>query len=175
MNIFDIVIIVILGFCLIRGIFRGLVKEVSSIVGVLGGAYAAYSYYPDMAKLLSRWIFDPVIQNIIGFLIIFSLIFFLISLLGIVIKYLMKIVFLGGVDRVCGGGFGLIKGVLISAVLLFMLTSFLPKNSDLVKDSMVAPGLNLVSEKMVLLVSSDMKDKFLKKIEEYKKVWKNLK
>ncbi|MGD9324868.1 MAG: CvpA family protein, partial [Desulfobacterales bacterium] len=34
MNPFDIIIIVILGYSLVRGIFRGLVKEVSSIVGV---------------------------------------------------------------------------------------------------------------------------------------------
>jgi membrane protein required for colicin V production len=34
----------------IRGIFRGLVRELASIVGVLGGFYAAYSYYPHVAQ-----------------------------------------------------------------------------------------------------------------------------
>ncbi|PQP34359.1 colicin V production protein, partial [Desulfobacteraceae bacterium SEEP-SAG9] len=33
MNPLDILIIVIAGFCLIRGIFRGLIKELSSIIG----------------------------------------------------------------------------------------------------------------------------------------------
>ncbi|MGD9259358.1 MAG: CvpA family protein, partial [Desulfobacterales bacterium] len=37
MNPFDILIIIILGYSLIRGLFRGLVKEVASIIGVLGG------------------------------------------------------------------------------------------------------------------------------------------
>ena len=46
MNPFDMVIVVILSFCLIRGFFRGLIKELASIVGVLGGFYAAYTYYP---------------------------------------------------------------------------------------------------------------------------------
>jgi membrane protein required for colicin V production len=39
-------ILTILSYGLIRGIFRGLVREISSIVGVLGGFYAAYLIIP---------------------------------------------------------------------------------------------------------------------------------
>ena len=46
MNPFDILMLIILAYGLIRGIFRGLVRELASIIGVLGGFYAAYSYYP---------------------------------------------------------------------------------------------------------------------------------
>ena len=53
MNPFDMLIIVVLAFSVIRGIFRGLVKELSSIVGVMAGFYAAYSYYPSIAGLLA--------------------------------------------------------------------------------------------------------------------------
>ena len=56
MNLFDIVVVIIIGFCLIRGGFRGLVKELSAIVGVLAGYYGAYTYYPEVAAMLSRWI-----------------------------------------------------------------------------------------------------------------------
>jgi len=38
MNPFDTIIAIILGYCLIRGFFRGLIKELSSIIGVLGGS-----------------------------------------------------------------------------------------------------------------------------------------
>jgi len=41
MNALDVVIAVIVGFCLIRGIFRGLIKELSSIIGVFAGFYFA--------------------------------------------------------------------------------------------------------------------------------------
>ena len=56
MNLFDIVILVIIGFCLIRGGFRGLIKEVAAIVGVLGGFYGAYRYYQILGGILSKWI-----------------------------------------------------------------------------------------------------------------------
>ena len=69
MNPFDILIITILAYGLIRGIFRGLIREISSIVGVLGGFYAAYSYYPHVANLISAWISNPAYLNILSYLI----------------------------------------------------------------------------------------------------------
>jgi len=157
MNFLDITIIIILGFSVIRGVFRGLIKELSSIIGVLGGFYAAYSYYMVLARPLSRWI-----SNII-------------SILGVVIKYVLNIAFLGWVDRICGAGFGITKGILIASVLLITLTAFLPKNAPVIKDSMLAPHVTLVSEKMAKVVSKDMKHKFTAKLAELKKAWKKMK
>jgi membrane protein required for colicin V production len=114
MNTFDIVIIIIFGFCMIRGFFRGLIKELSSIIGVLGGFYAAYTYYMQVAIPLSGWIQNDSYRNILSFLIIFCAVFLIISILGVIIKYILNITFLGWVDRICGTGFGLIKGVLIA-------------------------------------------------------------
>jgi len=99
MNFFDIIVIVILGYCLIRGVFRGFIKELSSIIGVLGGFYAAFTYYMVVAKPLSKWIANSGYLNILSFLIIFCGVFIMISILGVIINYLLKIVFLGWLDR----------------------------------------------------------------------------
>jgi len=171
MNSFDIIIIVILSFCVIRGVFRGLIKELSSIVGVLGGYYFAYSYYMVLAKPLSRWISNTSYLNILSFLIIFSGILILISILGVVIKYVLKIAYLGWVDRICGAGFGITKGILIVSVLLITLTAFLPKNVPVIKNSLLAPHVTMISEKMAKIISPDMKRKFNSKIAALKKTW----
>ena len=171
MNLFDIIVIVILGYCLIRGIFRGLVKELSSIIGVFGGFYAAYTYYPVLAKPLSKWIANVGYLNILSFLIIFCGVFIVISILGIIINYLLKIVFLGWLDRVSGAMFGAMKGILIVSVLLIALTAFLPKNTPIIKDSLLAPYVTLVSEKMAKVISKDMKHDFSTKIATIKKAW----
>ncbi len=175
MNFFDIVIIIILGFGVIRGVFRGLIKELASIIGVLGGFYAAYSYYMVLARLLSRWISNVAYLNILSFLIIFCGILIIISILGVVIKYVLNIAFLGWVDRICGAGFGIIKGILIASVLLITLTAFLPRNAPVIKNSMLAPHITLVSEKMAKIVSRDMKHNFKVKLAELKKAWKKMK
>ena len=171
MNAFDIFIVVVVGFCLIRGVFRGLIKELSSIIGVLAGFYAAYTYYVKLAHLLSRWISDTGYLNIFSFLIIFCCVFILISVLGVVIKYLLNVAFLGWIDRICGAGFGLIKGILIVSIVMISLTAFLPKGSPLIKKSLLAPHVALVSETMAKVVSKDMKGEFASKIDALKKAW----
>ena len=172
MNSFDIVIIVIFGFCMIRGFFRGLIKELFSIIGVLGGFYAAYTYYMQVAIPLSGWIQNDSYRNILSFLIIFCAVFLIISILGVIIKYILNITFLGWADRICGAGFGLIKGVLIVSVLLIAFTTFLPKGAPVIKNSLLAPHVRMVSEKMVKVVPAEMKHSFLAKMEELKKAWK---
>jgi membrane protein required for colicin V production len=172
MNPFDIFIIIVISYSIIRGLFRGLVKEVSSIIGVLGGFYAAHSYYPMIAKLLAGIVKDQSYLNIMSFLIIFCGILIVISILGVVIKYLLNVAFLGWIDRICGVGFGLIKGVLIVTVIFIILTTFLSKGTPLIKKSILAPHVIWISEKMVGLVSDDMKKDFFTKLDEFKKAWK---
>ena len=172
MNPFDILTIVILAYSIIRGIFRGLIKEMSSIVGVLAGYYAAYSYYAAIAALLSRWITNTAYVNIVSFLILFSVVFLIVSALGVILKYVLRIAFMGWLDRICGAAFGLAKAILIAAVLLIVLTTFLPQNAPIVTHSVLAPHVTTVSEIMVKVLSKDMKQKFYTKMEALKKSWK---
>jgi membrane protein required for colicin V production len=172
MNPFDILIAVILGFCLIRGIFRGLVKELSSIIGVMAGFYAAYSYYAYLAKFMAKFLAITAYSEITSFLLIFCAVFIIISILGVIIKYLLSISFLGWVDRICGAGFGLIKGLLIAFIVFIAFTTFLPKNNTIMKKSLLAPHLSYVPAKMIKIVNQDMKRRFTKNIEGLKKAWK---
>ena len=171
MNYLDIIIVVILSYCVIRGVFRGLIKELSSIIGVFGGFYAAYTYYTMVAKLLSKWISNPGYLNILSFMVVFCVVFLVISILGVIINYLLKLAFLGWFDRFCGAVFGAMKGMLIVSVILISLTTFLPKGTPVIKDSLLSPHVTLISEKMIKVVPKDMKDTFTTKITELKKEW----
>lgn len=175
MNLLDYVFIVILGYCLIRGIFRGLIKELSSIVGVLAGLYGAYTYYPHLAKFLARWISDTGYLNIISCLLIFIGVYLVISALGVMIKYFMNIAFLGWTDRLAGALFGAVKGGLIIAALILILTTFLPKNTHVLRDSMGARYMMQVSATLVQLASKDMKQLFGTKKDELSKAWQTKK
>ncbi|WDN89244.1 membrane protein required for colicin V production [Desulfosarcina sp. BuS5] len=172
MNLLDMFIVAILCFCMIRGIFRGLVSELFAIIGVFAGFYTAYTYYLKIAKPLLSWISNQAYLNILSFLIIFCVVFFAINFLGLLIRYILNIVFLGWVDRICGSVFGLIKGILIVSVFLVVLTSFLDKGAPVIKDSMLSKHVMLISENMARVVSEDMKKKFSEKIQALKKEWK---
>ena len=175
MNAFDILVAVILSYSLIRGLFRGLVKELASIIGVLGGFLAAYSLYGVAAGYLSGLVSNPAYRNILAFMVIFCVVVILVNLLAVVIKYVLRIVFLGWLDRLGGVAFGVVKGVLIVSVIFLVLTAFLPKGTPLIRDSMSAPYISMVSEKLAALVSNDIKSEFSAKLDALKKAWNILK
>jgi membrane protein required for colicin V production len=172
MNPLDMVIVVIVSFCLIRGLFRGLVKELSSIIGVLVGFYAAYTYYAVLVRFVSKWTPHLAYLNIISFLFIFCSVFIVISIFGIIIKYILNISFLTWVDRIFGSIFGLIKGGLIVAIIVLALTAFLDKGTTVISRSILAPHITLLSEKMINVVPDDMEKNYKKKLNEFKKDWK---
>ena len=173
MNPLDIVIVIIFCFCVIRGFFRGLIKEISSIIGVFVGYFLAYTYFEQAAEIIRKWEFieDPSILNIVSFLCIFCAAFFVVSIIGVIIRYILKNIFLGWIDSTFGGVFGFVKATLISSVLLISLATFLPKESTLVKESFLAPHVNIVADKMIKMVPERFKNKFYDKMDEVKEFW----
>jgi membrane protein required for colicin V production len=174
MNLLDFILISILVFCLIRGIFRGLVKELTAIVGVLSGFYAAYSYYPHLSKYLGRWITNTGYANIVGCLLLFAGIYLAVGITGALIRYFMKIVFLGWTDRLCGLFFGAFKGALIVAVLVVALTTFLPKDASILKGSSVVRHTQGLSTMIVkaAAASADLEERYQVHLKELKQTWR---
>jgi membrane protein required for colicin V production len=174
MNILDVGIAVIVGFCLVRGIFRGLIKELTSIIGVFVGFFVAYYYYPVVAQVVSRFIDKTSYVNIVSFVLVFTVLFLAVGFVGVVLKHVFKAAALGWADRVLGATFGLVKAVLIVSILLIPLLTFLPKEAPVIRDSLLAPYVSIISEKMVGVVPKEMKQKFGDNINALKETWKKL-
>lgn len=175
MNLFDLAIALILGFCLIRGIFTGLIREFFSLSGVFAGFYAASAHYIEVAKSLSHWIPSTLKADILSFLSIFFGCLIVITILGRIVKSLIKIDLLSGVDHTVGAIFGAIKGILIVSVLLLTLTAFLPEDAPFIKNSLLSSHFTFLSARMDRIVSKNMRHEFSTKIEAYKNAWKNKK
>lgn len=175
MNIFDIVIIVVISFCLIRGLFRGIVREVSSIVGVIAGFYGAYTYFPIISPYFAKWISTQGYRNLLSFFILFCAILICISLIAVLIRYFLNIVFLGWVDRLCGMIFGGVKGILIISVLFIMLTTFLPRNSTILVKSRFSSPVAKISEAVSVFIDHNMKKELMLKLKGIKKQWEKQK
>jgi membrane protein required for colicin V production len=171
MNVLDIVICLIGGFCLIRGIFRGSIKEVTSIIGVFVGFYGAYTCHPILAGWLSQFIVNQPCLNIVSFLLAFTTVFLGVGLVGVILKHLLKAASLGWSDRALGGVLGTLKAALVVSVLFIPIMAFLPKNASLIKDSVFAPYVTMASETMAALVPKAMKQRFWENAKDLKSSW----
>lgn len=171
MNFFDIAIIIIVSFCLILGLFKGLIREVAGIIGVIAGFYGAYTYYGIIGPVFSRWISNAAYQNMIAFFLLFCVILMGISMISILIRKFLNLVFLGWVDRLFGLVFGASKGILIVSVLFIMITTFLPGNSTILENSIFAPYVAQISKGVTIFVSNNFRSDYLLELERVKKVW----
>ncbi len=172
MNVFDIIIIIIVSFCFIRGLFKGLIGEISGIIGVVAGFYGAYTYYPMITVYGEKWIESPGIRNLAAFFLLFCAILIVVSLISVLIRKFLKLVFLGWVDRTFGLIFGAAKGLLIVSVIFIMITTFFPKNSNIFAGSKFSPYVAKISETMTVFVSKNARKDFRKQLEGIQKIWK---
>ncbi len=124
MGLVDIAILGILGFFLLKGIFRGLLKEICSLLGLVLGGVFAFTFHLPLAQFLQDSFRLPAQLCIWGsFLAIFLLLVILFAVIGFVLNRFVKLIFLGGFNRLAGAIFGIIQGVVILAMIVLALNS----------------------------------------------------
>lgn len=122
----NLVIIGVIAIFIIFGLRQGFIRWLSVTLGIVIGFWVASHKYFVLEKLLGRVFNSQYQAQIIGFILIF-LIFFLISvLLGYLLSKIVNLVMLGWLDRLLGGIFGLINGLVFVWLLLALIVSFQP-------------------------------------------------
>lgn len=120
LNIFDLGLGGIVLISAIIGIARGLLREMLSLVAWVAALWAAFTFAEMVSQqFVQQVISDKHIAYIASFGSVFLLALFLIGLLNLLITSLFKATGLGGFDRLLGMLFGLARGAIIGAVLIF--------------------------------------------------------
>lgn len=123
MNVVDIAILMILVAFLIKGLVRGLLKELCSLIGLLGGAVLAFCFHAPLAELLVQSLRVPSsVAVAAAFLALFLTTILFFAILGHLLSRFVNLLFLGGLNRLAGGFFGLAEGVVLLTVILFALS-----------------------------------------------------
>ena len=151
MNAIDIAILVVLGIFMLKGLFRGLVKELFSLIGLVAGSLAAFHLHPPLAEWLQEsFNLAPLICVISAFLTLFLSILTLFTAIGYVVSRSISLLLLDGINLVAGGCFGLFQGVIALALVLFGLSlGTLPEAlNDRIDRSELAPPFVILGENM---------------------------
>ncbi len=123
MNWVDLIMAIVLFGFAIRGLMKGFFREMFSLIGLFIGLWVALLKF----ELVGEWLQTKLpLTDPLPFHVAFLAIFFGVSALASVCGYILhkvaQVFFVGWLDAVVGFGFGLIKGVVILTVLLFLLT-----------------------------------------------------
>jgi membrane protein required for colicin V production len=125
-NWVDLIIAVVLVGFAIRGLIRGFFRELLALVGLFLGLWVALLKFVPLGEWLQRQtpLTDPLPFHV-AFLAIFFGVSLLANITGFFLQKVAKGLLMGWLDAVTGLGFGVVKGVMVLSVLLF-LVAYLP-------------------------------------------------
>jgi membrane protein required for colicin V production len=130
MNGFDLAIVGVILVSAIIGVFRGFVRETVSLVAWILAFGVAWTYASSLAPVFAGYVDSPSLQIVAGFAVLFLVTLVLASIIGMVIHRLVRKAGLTGPDRSLGFVFGLIRGGILVAVLVFLAgTTPLPQET----------------------------------------------
>ncbi len=171
MNTLDIIFLILIGVSVLYSLIRGLVREVFSfLVIILGFCGASYGYLA-MANGLIRWVENETLAQIFGFVSLFILLALAITLLGKALSHFVKKTNLSLGDHLGGGAFGFIKAIFLIAVILLVLTAFLPPRSKVLSESKVSPHVLAIARQLSFLVPEKLRALYTAREKALKKYW----
>ena len=121
----DYAVIGVFAVSLVLGAWRGLVREVVSILGWVIAFLAANLLAGPLGPVMPDLIPTPELRVAAAYLGIFIASLIVTSLAGLLLSKVVNAVGLGGIDRLLGAAFGAARGILIllAVALLAGLTS----------------------------------------------------
>jgi membrane protein required for colicin V production len=151
---FDILVLVIFVAFLARGIWVGFIRQISSLLAMIGGFLLAGYFDNDFYRFILPYFNKPQAAFILTYILLFVAFFFLIKLLGLGLSKVMDITLTNWFDRTVGGLFGVIKGVFIASLIFVVVTSYLSGSNKYLKKSITYPFL-AQSSKVILATIRD--------------------
>ena len=155
-SIFDLIIIAITLLLGLKGLFRGFIKEVFGLLGIVGAIFVASRISKELGDLI-----DPilVLENeatikLIGFIVALVVVWLVIYSAGVVVSKIFSASGLGAIDRIFGFIFGALKIFLIFAVIayaLYQVQSFKKVIDEKFANSIVMPHLLSVGSFIIKL------------------------
>ncbi len=165
-----IAITLILG---LKGLFRGLIKEVFGIIGIIGAIFVASRISKEVGDLLAPVL---VLENeatikLIGFVVSLVGVWLVVYSAGVVVSKIFSASGLGVIDRIFGFVFGAAKIFLIFSVIsyaLYQVQSFKKVIDEKFATSIVMPHLISVGSYIIKLDTNTITNGFDKAVNSVK-------
>tara|TARA_B100001559_G_scaffold152787_1_gene128370 strand:- start:324 stop:854 length:531 start_codon:yes stop_codon:yes gene_type:complete len=127
--VFDLIIAALVITSAIYGLYRGLIRELISLIAWVLAFFLAILFSPNFANLLDPTWAGETLRLIFSFSAIFVGVLIVSSFIQFIVRKFLSLVGLGSLDRFLGMVFGIARGVVISTILLVLFIELFPTNS----------------------------------------------
>ena len=125
MSIIDIIILVPVVIGAIAGFRKGFIMEVVSLLALILAVIGAFHFlHWGISILTENFQLSGKFLPFLAFILIFIGIVLIVNALGKILKKIIQMVLLGGLDKVAGGLIGALKFVFLFSILIWIFQVF---------------------------------------------------
>jgi membrane protein required for colicin V production len=125
MHWIDIVILISLVIAAISGFSKGFIVGLASLAGFVLGIYLSLRYAGIIEEILCNATGSQApYMYVIAFFLCFTVVVIFVHFLGKSVEKIVEIAALGFMNRLAGAGFGVIKSLLVFAIIIHLLNVF---------------------------------------------------
>jgi membrane protein required for colicin V production len=147
-------------------------------IGLLAAAIAlivALGFYRLVGAWVVDWVDSRNAANLIGFALVFVVVIIAGAIMSALVARLLRGVGLGWLDRMAGGGLGLVKGVLLGVVVVLAMTAFSGVHApEAVRTSVLSPYVIRASNAVAYFAPRELKDGFHRTYEKLRQSWNEM-
>ena len=159
MSIADWIILAFLAVSIVGAATEGFFHEAFHLAGLVVGYILAAWQYHRLAEWFAPHVKSPWLGEVAAFLIIFFAVLIVAGFAGRIARWTMKKAGLSTIDRMLGAVLGLLRGVLVVAVVLTAMTAFTPASKWLA-GSELAPYFLVGGRAVIWLAPSELRHRF---------------
>jgi membrane protein required for colicin V production len=167
-NPIDLFIMGTLLITFVLGLWKGFLRSLSALAGLVVGVIAALKYYPMVEPYLKKISsLDPHISAALSMIVIFVLVQAVFILIRKALEALLSVTRLGWLDRIFGSAMGVAAGLLIVASAVQVLLIVLPEWPTVKAARLVQP-VNGLTEKALAYVPKQAREQLQALITKWK-------
>jgi membrane protein required for colicin V production len=170
-NWLDIVLGIIILISVIFGIKKGLARTAIGLGAVILGVFCALWFHGMVGAHLT-FIGSRSIANMVAFFLVFLAVVIAGSLIAVLVDRLLRLARLSWLNRLLGGGFGLLRGALIGAVVVMAVMAFTPQPAPgSVTHSRLTPYVIDTARVLTAAAPYEVKTAFRNSYAKVKQIW----
>ncbi|MEP6715582.1 MAG: CvpA family protein [Terriglobia bacterium] len=161
MNWLDVMLIAILALSSLMSFRKGFSREIIGLAASLFALVLGMWFYGLAGSFFEPWVSSPRVAHLLGFFAVVIGVLLAGSLVAAIVGRFIRTIGLSFFDRLLGGVFGLLRGMLVAIAILTAVTAFGSETSSpALLHSRIAPFVLEASRYFVAMAPADLKRSF---------------
>ena len=162
LNFFDWILISVVFLSFLFGVMRGLLRELISLATWTLAFFVAIMFADKLSGFFLNYVKTPIIAHLTSFIILFVLVLIIGAIVNNLIASLVNRNGLTFVDRILGAFFGIVRGLAIIVLVIFILVNTGFKNAQWFEESQLTKQTHFATSWMqVHAIDSENKKFFV--------------